>query len=457
MEPRNGMDADGEDFVLEVSDLRTGQILDRHLASSPAAHITAPAGRDLTWDDADDEFTVTSLESDAPTFPRRPPRLPTSARARGLVATSIALVICLAVLLKLTGIRQGLGEALNPATPAPVIAIEPGDSVIYFVQSVPWGTLTVDGNAVTLLGDDTSVTLDRGTHAVRFVAAPFATLRCQISVPADVRHDTCPLASSNPTLTGLSTVRAVNLGASPNDLPADAYDSLVGTVSATFAASPQTAIVARGDHYLGVDGAAVASMPLIASLTLDLNVDPSRPFPDLPPNPSCISFCNVYGQVDPTAWTIQAHVVAEWHFSTPDGAYVPSTSTVIDSSLTLKVRWINNVWSLVALSPPTEFGPICGDAIFFPAGGVPPIMLTGSSFANSALAPNPVDGCIEIFSASDDVHPPAVGIPADAAVYMYRFGVVLAGNALAHQQQPQLPLATDHERVLALRWFQASS
>ena len=40
-----------------------------------------------------------------------------------------------------------------------------------------------------------------------------------------------------------------------------------------------------------------------------------------------------------------------------------------------------------------------------------------------------------------------------AAIFIARCGVVLAGNDAAHTAQPQLPLASAHERALATQWL----
>jgi hypothetical protein len=44
-------------------------------------------------------------------------------------------------------------------------------------------------------------------------------------------------------------------------------------------------------------------------------------------------------------------------------------------------------------------------------------------------------------------------LPSDAAVFIARFGIVLAGNDVAHTAQPLLPIASAHEQALAQQWM----
>lgn len=448
-------DDDFDDFALEVSDLRTGRVVDMRLTSYE--EVTP-----LASDEIDDELTVTSLGVGASGAARRRARPSVSPRARGIVVIGLALVLCLAIFLNLPGMHLGLIEAFQPATPTALVPIGPGGDVVSFVDGVPWGMLTIDGKPIAFAGSGTSATLARGRHQVRFAAAPFATVRCTVSVPADQQRDTCPLLTEDGTLgTTLGTTndqryeRFITLGETPNTLPSDAYNSLVDEVSSALTALPIVSHVAEGDHYLGANGSSIASTPLVASLTLDLNIDASRPFPDGPPDSSCVSFCTEFSVSGGLDWTFEAHVLARWHFATGDGAAVASADTVTDTSFALSARWQDGRWTLEPFMASEVLTNFCGDALFGSPDDPTAINSTGPSYEFGGEAPSVVEGCAVIISASDDVNDRSP-LAGDAALYIYRYGVILAGNDLAHRQQPTFPLATDHERALALLWLDTS-
>src|SRR5262249_14729697 len=139
--------------------------------------------------------------------------------------------------------RTALVGVLHPPTPTPTPRLSPGDTYFLWKDSVPWGTLLVDGHPgpdVRTSGvrfDTTgepindppySFTLPRGRHTLEYRAAPFPTLRCVLSVPA-ARSDTCPLDHNVPLLkrdeTDLHT-RYVDLQATPDRLPTEQWVAL---------------------------------------------------------------------------------------------------------------------------------------------------------------------------------------------------------------------------------------
>jgi hypothetical protein len=458
-----------DDFTLEVSDLRTGRLLASPLSRQPPSSDASAADETMLSDaDADDDaLTITSLDSNAPIVPRRPTLIFASRRSRSLAVIGLSLLICAGILLSLPDTRQGLAQVFQGPTPTPSATIEPGGNTFYLVNGVPWGTLTADGKPVNVngnvTGDFPSFTLARGRHQVQYVAAPFPTLRCQVSVPRDT-HDTCPF-TTNYQFDNMGDARVVDLGLTPDKLPADQLAALVRVVAIGLEQDVSSAAVQPGDHYLGANGKpAVATTALRATLSLTLNIDPSRSLTSVPGpsvGGSCVTLCAAGFFSGPNGWDFFAHVVVQWRFAARAGSPTPMSSPETDTSFELSASWLDIAWSLDPLtSGSNQFGNLCNDAFFAVANNGSLVPFYTGGYETIASAPNAADGCADVISSSNDVNPPPSGLgatptplPADAALFIYRFGLVLAGNPLAHKAQPQLPLATAHEQALALEWL----
>ncbi len=446
MEPRDGWDdAVADDFALEVTDLRSGRVLDT-VRPARLEDGVSPA-------DEDDELTVAPLDAGADVRSWRRRRDAWSPRVRGVLVIGLALVICLATLSQLSGASGGLATLFQSPTSTAVGPVSAGESAFYFLEGAQWGKLTIDGRTAYLPQEASPVTLAVGRHVLQYQAAPFPTLRCRVTVPADAKHDTCPLITTIQFGDEMDGTRVVNLGCVPERLPADAADKLLLAVSAAFTTAATSATVGVGDHYLGADGAAaVARAPLHAAISFDVNLDPSRKISAGGViDRSCVSFCASDG-FGAGSWNLEAHALGRWSFVLQDGTYVSSSETAVDALINLTATWVNDFWSVGPVTG-DSLGAFCYDALLGPPGGPAPITVVGNSSSSFAQAPDPMNGCVEVTSPSGDITPFTAGLPADASVFIYRFGVILAGNDLAHQQQPQFAVATAQERIAALEWF----
>ncbi|HEV2459396.1 MAG TPA: hypothetical protein VGS80_13635, partial [Ktedonobacterales bacterium] len=177
-----------DSHAFEVMSLRTGRGESRSGAAQPPTRSTASGERQggrASW---------------------RRSRVPLAPGQRRLVMSllttaSVLLAVLIALLASQSSLRASLGALVHPPTPtfAPLAF---GANFFFVEHEVPWGVLRVDGKQQDVLdvsqyGSNadavTSFGLDRGRHSVEYTAAPFATLRCRVSVPAD-SQDTCPIA-----------------------------------------------------------------------------------------------------------------------------------------------------------------------------------------------------------------------------------------------------------------------
>ena len=439
---------DDHDLELEVSDLRRAPI-----AGTPRAEQR--------------------------TAPSRIARLFTAGRVRGYAVASLVLLVCAGLLLSLPGTQQAFRQALAGLTPTPMVPLAPGENLVYFGQTAPWGRLTLDGTPLEPKLDQSS-SLSRGRHTLTYQAAPWPVLRCQLSVPTQ-EGDTCPIdvgfQFGNEPL-----ARVIDLGATPDRLPDAQRKALMSTVAGALQANVETTAVPPGDHYRGADGRiAVATLPVQANLIMTLNTDATRAASStVAPGPGpCVSLCGQLGGFggEGTAWwVVWAHVVAHWRFVAADGTSIdPGASTDLDAGYLVGATWsasgLDGTWSATlhpyagSAGSAGDQADLCDPALqqAFPNGNP---FLSSSGFGETVYTgPNEVDGCVAVFSSSSGSGSgPPVGnatpnaatptpTPADVAILIVRFGIVLAGNDVAHTAHPLLPVASAHERALAQQWM----
>ncbi len=454
-----------DELELEVSDLRTGRTVRKSFDSQPEVRAT----QGHIPETIADEETSPRIE---PLDPTRAPALSPSGallsrRARGSAVVALTLLVCAGILLSLPGPQASLRQALAGPTPTPTATLAPGSDIVYFEQTAPWGRLTLDGKPLLLdQQNGQGSTLPAGRHTLAYEAAPWPPLRCQISVPAQ-RGDTCPI-NVGVMYNNLPASRAVDLGATPAKLPDAQRAALTSAVADAFQANRETADLQPGDHYLGADGSpAVAAEPMRATLLLTLNTDPARVTSGVPFQ--CVSICDFGGGGGGAGFdwlTFAARVIVRWQFATSDGKVIqPDASADLDAIYQVGAQWANGTWKATA-TPYYQggSGQLCWQAFSraFPPNGNP---LPNASGVATRPYPGPsdADGCVEVVSpgnnggGSSSPFATPTPLPPDTAIFVSRFGVVLAGNDAAHAAQPQLPVAGAHERALAQQWIAQQS
>jgi hypothetical protein len=341
---------------------------------------------------------------------------------------------------------------------------------VAFVNSAPWGVLTVDGRHVDARVNNMkglgilNTTLSGGVHRLDYAAPPFRPLHCIVSVPRSA-SDTCPLA--DPVLAslasrfqGVGALRVLDLRATPSHLPLDQYQALAQQVLQALAFAPGDVLI--GDHYQQQDGTVVAATArLRATLQVSLNTDNSSPF--VIGGEPCATLCPIgLGFAAPGGsignWGLVAFVCTAWQFADADGHVVSTVPTAPSGpsglmSMEVQVRW-DGAWSVVPSGP---VGPhqqvlssLCQSSISQIIGLLPPRQGPQGFGINTQMGREPGDGCLLVtqqYLGTPIASGPAAS-PTAAASFLYRYGALVAADQSAHLHAPQLPLPSANERAI---------
>jgi len=453
-----------DDFELEVSALDTSR--DTVPSVGPAGReVPNTAGsdtalvRDASWVAPDGDVGDTDVE--APWSQRLSPR------RKLLAATTAAAVVVVTLLIVFSsapGGGDGLWQTLHP--PTATLAID--EDRVEFVHLAPWGALTVDGRHVgtALLSNAQGpafidLSLARGEHRLDYVAPPFRGLHCRVSVPR-AGSDTCPLADHALVFQfqRVSALRVLDLQSTPSHLPPDQFQALARQVQQALAFAPGD--VLAGDHYLQQDGMVVtASARLRAMLQVSLNADAATHF--VINGEPCATLClGNFGFVAPgggtSDWNLVAIVRLAWQFADAAGQVVSTTPSGPSgpnglTPLEVQVRW-DGAWSV---TPSGRLGVqqqtlslLCLPATSQIIG----LLVHGQNNQGFGINPQtgrePTDGCLLTAQQYPRTPiPPGTPVPPSAtAGFLYRYGALIAADANAHRDDPQLPLPSANERAI---------
>ncbi|MDQ2904943.1 MAG: FtsX-like permease family protein [Chloroflexota bacterium] len=434
-----------------------------------------------------------------------PPPPPARRKTRlALLLSALALIVIVVV-----GSITGLGNAVvtrfsrPPATPLPALA--PGDGLFYIMVSPNWGHITVDGRPLAqfpTLFSPSPLRLSRGLHKITWVADPFQPQTCTVSVPSLLGNEPCTLESEATTPTGVQ-MRLVTFMASLASLPANQSSTLTEQIQATLDRAGSTDALLPGEQYVYAQSSTqagsivTATQPLRATLHIRLDTD-------LNSNSQCNAFsfnnCSLNGQnchllctptpVDlasnqpqhslptlpapgsPTAspWLTYGVAYSTLDYKALNGRTVarnqPDTSNINDAMtdhlLSIGITWDGSAWHVsVSLAALDTFSSTAGNsaldfgcatasqevnnALYYT--GVSSLSVTQNHIPVSwefAAGANRAAGCLGIVR-------PTTGPQAPPAYFLYRFGVLLAVNDLAHSYFPAIPLADAYEQNLALQ------
>ncbi len=454
-----------DDFELEVTDLHTGQRKHVRLELLPARIL--PRWRRLIERDA---VTPVHFAQTAPTAPgaRRP--LPLN---RPRLISAAVLVVLLLITAVVLGSDPGTAAALSAVVRLPFTThttppdpSTSGEGSFVALDGVPWGTLLLDGRPdpranTHLYIYQGSVTLPPGQHILEYRAAPFSTLRCVVTVPAD-EQDTCPLISQQQAGTLADpfppATRLLDLHATPGRLPPAQQGALVAAIQAALAVRvpAEAATVLPGERYVTASGSvATATQPLRATYLYEFQWNSRRGLR------GCSSLCTRHSSPPPytDVWVISAHVRQGWRYTTPDGTPVvpfaspiaadiapltPSGASAPDIFVHLYVRWTGS-WQVSTLSL-AEYGdpyatPTC--TVGFEA------LLRVMGSADVSFTPIPSSSVANGFIFRVQRYNSKGGFTGQSLYYFFRFGVLLAVNAAARSALPALPAASPAVQALA--------
>lgn len=423
-----------------------------------------------------------SAENEQAARPRLPARMyapfaPRRRRRRLFMLVLLAALTALIILSSTASIHDLIARIIPTPVPMP-----PLDASHFYVQGdPPWGQLAIDGRAVAHLpaiAIDRPLRLSPGHHTLQWRAAPFLTQSCIISVPTDFSSDTCKDDMNSAPISGGRYVRIITFATSLAHLPPAQRTTLTEAAQAALDGQHSTTTVRTGEYYALSPTSCrftqpappqlapcytVARQPLKATLSFQLDTNASAdlscdsPEPDQPCTFSAQN-CHLFCSVDfaPAAWIVGTAVSASWTFTTLDGRImarnVPDNALEEDFVL-MQVAWDQAGWHVTPLLggsngslPPFGY-PTCQSLesntnLFGSMAGA----LQWNFAASSVLA----DGC-----ATEATPEPALGarpLPSTRGAYcLYRFGVILAVNNLAHYYWPFLPVADAYEQSLAQR------
>ncbi|HLZ24503.1 MAG TPA: hypothetical protein VKQ30_20505 [Ktedonobacterales bacterium] len=459
-----------DDFEIEVTDLRTGQVL--KAAHDPQVPTLEPARTEAT-PEHDLEVEISHLSAtpvpagsaawhDGLLAP--PDQRPSRRRLAGALATGVLVIAVLTGLLGSVASKGGLPFGLFP-TPVPSATLAAGEDTFYMVNGVPWGSLRVDGKQIDVVysqQDPTFVTLAIGHHTIEYDAPPFPTLRCMVSMPA-AKADSCPLFSlSRGTLNNgiLDTNRGLDLGATLAHLPPDLLQALINTAEGSLAAPVGTATVPVGGRYQGANGkVAVATEPLQAQAFYSLNTNAAVGMSGT----SCAILCDIPfesgGPGNGRGWIITGNVVPTWRYTDsskttvqlpahppmPDGV-ASSQQGEVDELKYFSVTW-ESAWRVTSLSSTIGADPGCFGAMNTVQALATSAITTSGFSSTEIIAPNLADGCLMAIRGIDGNNNQA----GKSLWFLYRFGLLFAANPAAHQIFAKLPVPIGDEATLVRR------
>ncbi|HEU5441789.1 MAG TPA: hypothetical protein VFU88_21080 [Ktedonobacterales bacterium] len=435
MDDREREDSNGaDDFHAEVSDLRGS-------ADPGGAHSAPPATSPL----------------DARLTPRQ--------RLARLGIVALAGLLAFAVVWNVTATLRE--RAASPTATSPI-----GSGPVYLLPNPPGVVVTLDGHALNMAPTSSTLRalrLSPGRHTLdwRSQLFPFQPLRCTVSQPR-ASTDTCPLVRRGALPESFADPfgDVIGLHDSLAALSSDDAAQVTAAMQQALDGIRSTADVRTGEHYLTVrfDGSTaptVAKQPLRATLSYELFPDDSYPEPCILgqpyipcrfPGQFCAELCTVAqpplaltdgGRV----WLAAALVRATWTYATLSGQTVAASAGASTGAQLAILRITQDAagWHVTPVLGHTPGLDIADDLVCDPArrsiaGTSWSFMLVDQppgSDVQLASDATPADGCVVVLTHGEP------------AVFLERFGVLLAANENARNPNDNIPEANAHEQALA--------
>ena len=363
------------------------------------------------------------------------------------------------------------------------------DTDLFYMEGIPpWGHLLVDGHPVSNLPVESGnkpLRLARGHHKLLIIAEPFQPISCSVSVPLTLT-DTCLLTTTDLQL--LTGGWHITFFESLATLPVTERTALIQATQAELDKQQSSTRVQTGEHFIHIGSnhaIDTATQPLLATVRYQLVVpsilDISCATVIEPSNPACASelqhcylFCPLAGELlllstltkqyqlstKLKSWNVEVAMRALWSYTTLDNKLIaadqPDTRpdiTDYEHLVTLGITWDGARWHVTVLSPIIQVGNILA---CIPAEDnfskvlLPATTGTDKTFAPFRFASGPVSaaGCLVV--AQQLLPGPVITTSrTPPAYYLYRFGLFLAANDVAHRLRPQIPVANAYQLALA--------
>lgn len=440
-----------------------------------------------TESDTADEVEVSDLRGrNSPDVARRPPLTRRQRMRRLAVAGGSVLLALVILVVGVPALREGAGSWLSGFIPTPTATLPPGADRYYFVASVADTRLAIDDRPVSLprIGIDPPLALSRGQHRLSWRAAPFLPQSCLLSIPLSV-NDECGTPAPLYTRQASVTAFVVLLRESFATLFPDEQNAAVRAIQR--ALNTPASDLQPGDHYFFH----TATQPLRGTLNARLDVlntpaaDSACVPASRPPYVTCqlsanagICICtipasvmaNIGVTVTPPSWYVAAFVTLSWTIATLSGQNLVTDSpisqgglAVADFGIFIALTWDGAAWHtqpflgrasealIQRLNASGIFATSLLPTSFYPAdlgcAAMPDFVgsttaVQGAGAFTILAASSPANGCLAIESI-----PTASG--TQQAEFLYRFGMLVAVNDIAHRQAPGWPAASAHERQVA--------
>jgi hypothetical protein len=431
----------------------------------------------------DDELTDTD-ESYFPPPPRR----------RGPLAILAVIVLIIVLVGGGLAIARAVGSGAIGVAPTPTATLLPGENLFYITTDPSWGTVSVDGHTLARLPTlgDQPLTLGVGGHIITWNVPPLTPQKCLIYVPLQQSPggncsttDQAKVHSPGKDAGLSATVVEFTLDSSM--LSSTQFTALSNAIQTYFNTFQATDTVQPGEQYVAANApsnVATATQALKATFKLHLDTNPNSQLSCYPGNignqscSSCYTFCGPSAGFDfngpfgyaaiSSTWDIYVVANATWDYATLSGQSVaanqPDTiaSSTLEYTFPLFISWSGSQWRVSDMPEKNDsnffFGytPICAVAQailqnnnsltspFFSVtiNGQPQSL----SWQDNNSGKNLAQGCLSgaIIQPGNANTPVAANAPE--AYVLYRFGVLLAANSLAHQWWPNLPVASVYEQ-----------
>lgn len=405
-------------------------------------------------------------------------------RAMRLVTTVGIVIIVLLILIGNTvSLPNVVRRFVFGPLPSPTAPLLPGQNQFYVQGDPTWGKLFIDGRAVghlPTIGVESPLRFARGQHTLLWRAAPFHDQQCTVSVPLEPT-DTCRFGGSVES-NAISFAWVVYFDATLEMLPARQQGALLQVVQQVVNGQGMEEMVRPGEVYADalVGRPVTATKPLHATLHFVVNTSSSshascvvfgqvgQPCAEL--GQDCRQWCSVAQSElsnDATlGWSVFAVVQAAWTFATLDGRVVERTEqdgydgiAASQHLLPLRITWSHEGWHVVI--PDQAHFPVPIDSNITCATARDEVQ-AGSMFNTTQIEGAPptwqyvtgkvsAQGCLAIGVPHTVASLISSSTPPTSALCLYRFGVYLAANAVAHHLWPSMPTADAYEQGIAQR------
>jgi hypothetical protein len=359
---------------------------------------------------------------------------------------------------------------------------------------------------------DQPLSFSPGTHQIIWQAAPFNARTCLFTVvniltfssPCLKQQDINSQVANKPAKLALPLSMPVMLFtffASLNDLPPGQRTSLVQQTQTLFSLPNSSEQVYPGEAYAVSEQAAEANpslcqpvkgfalcfaranQPLVASLSAQLDTSTALDDPCVAAGlcgtigQDCRQFCNPFSGSEGVSpgWDIGAVIHLLWTYKTLSGQVIASNqpdSAIRGSAagyvpVTLHITRDRQGWHIALLPGPesTLNDPSCMGIERDISTLYTAISNGSAGFAMQEAGPPQTqiaEGCLEVFELQSFLpqpfpnatntplpEPSSTPVSHEPAYFLFRFGVILAVNPMAHSLLPKLPMADSYEQNLA--------